>query len=81
MKELDRTEAAGLNWARLEVLRSKNHWMPMRSLEHDEDLEGVGPERRVKFSVNFRFLSFLCFKGRTRGNFPNLFPYSVIFFR
>ena len=45
---IDGDEAAGLTWARFEVHREKTNWMPIRSLEHDEDL--LDAERRVKFA-------------------------------
>ena len=57
-KLVDQEEASGLTWARFEVHRAKTQWLPLRSLEHDEDL--LDPDRRIKFYVSswdHKFLS------------------------
>ena len=54
-KLVDQEEASGLTWARFEVHRAKTQWLPLRSLEHDEDL--LDPDRRIKFYVSTLLLS------------------------
>ena len=44
---IDPDEASGLSWARIEVHRDKSQWIPLRSLENDDDL--LDADRRIKF--------------------------------